>query len=925
MHERQAEVEVVRDAVAGALAGRGSALLLEGPAGIGKTTLLTAALQEASARGLTTLRTRGTELERSHPFGGARRLLAQPAAGLGDAAFAGPGAAARAALDDRPVDAGPDEPTAARLLGLVAVLGALCDAHGPVIVAADDAHCLDDPTLDMLAMLSARLDELPVVLAVAARTGGAELGPSLGRLAADPAVIHLPLAPLGREGVAAVLAERLGQAAGDEVVDASLEATGGNPWFVTAVAAEMALDPDAADAASVRGRIPPALAAAVRARVAAASPDATAVACALLVLGDGVQPRLIAAHTGLGLDQTSAALDGLARAGVIGPDRPPRYSHAIVRSAVEADFGAGERALDHRRAARLLADENAPPEQVAAQLIAAEPAGDEWALDALLDAAAVARARGAPDRAAAILERALSEPPPAGRRRAVLSLLGAAELEAGRGHAAVRHLTGALDGGGPETVDTARRLAQAQASLGLVPDAVVTLENALDGRPLGDSDRAVLTADLTGLGTFSPAVGSRARTRLAALGDVSESTPAGRLVLAARARDLMMAGRDLDQTVRAASRALDGGRLASESAVWIVWSYAVLALTVAGREADARAEIDRALRGVIHRASVGWYGAARTLRADIGLRTGDIESALADALGAIEAMHDNDLTPLPSAVGYLAGAHVERDEIDDAERVLREHDLDGELPEHLLFFPVLYERARVRLARGDAEAAADDLLELGRRESAWGVRNPCTAPWRVAAVRTLRQIGRDEEARGLAQEQHDLAACWPTCRSRTLGELALGLVEPDREAAERRFAAAVAEARDAVPLERITALIELGRTIRQRGERERARGLLREALAAADASGARRLAREAETELRAARGRPPRLRAAADELTPSERRIAELASDGASNREIASSLFVAVRTVETHLTSAYRRLGISSRHELAGALARDRG
>jgi AAA ATPase domain len=100
MHERDPELEVLTEALNRAVAGVGSAHLLEGPAGIGKTTVLAALIDAAGERGLLTLRVRGSELERSHPFGGARRLLASGAALVGDRSFHGPGAAARAVLED---------------------------------------------------------------------------------------------------------------------------------------------------------------------------------------------------------------------------------------------------------------------------------------------------------------------------------------------------------------------------------------------------------------------------------------------------------------------------------------------------------------------------------------------------------------------------------------------------------------------------------------------------------------------------------------------------------------------------------------------------------------------------------------------------------------------------------------------------------
>src|SRR5262249_30223520 len=157
----------------------------------------------------------------------------------------------------------------ARLLGLVAVVEELCDQQGPMILAADDAHWLDDPTLDLLGLLATRVDDLPLLLAVAARTGSGELGPALARLASEPEVTPLQLAPRARAGVKAVLSERLGDAVDDHLAEAAEHATGGNPWFVTALADQMARDPSGSrDPVAVRALAPDAIAATVEARIA---------------------------------------------------------------------------------------------------------------------------------------------------------------------------------------------------------------------------------------------------------------------------------------------------------------------------------------------------------------------------------------------------------------------------------------------------------------------------------------------------------------------------------------------------------------------------------------------------------------------------------------------------------------------------------
>jgi DNA-binding CsgD family transcriptional regulator len=135
-----------------------------------------------------------------------------------------------------------------------------------------------------------------------------------------------------------------------------------------------------------------------------------------------------------------------------------------------------------------------------------------------------------------------------------------------------------------------------------------------------------------------------------------------------------------------------------------------------------------------------------------------------------------------------------------------------------------------------------------------------------------------------------------------------------------RESVAVAEASPG-RTELASSLTELGAALRRGGERRAARDPLRRALAVAHACGAERLVTSARAELLAAGGRPRRFAlAGADSLTATERRVARLAADGLANREIAGALFIATRTVEMHLTNAYRKLAIRSRDELPDAL-----
>jgi DNA-binding CsgD family transcriptional regulator len=144
-----------------------------------------------------------------------------------------------------------------------------------------------------------------------------------------------------------------------------------------------------------------------------------------------------------------------------------------------------------------------------------------------------------------------------------------------------------------------------------------------------------------------------------------------------------------------------------------------------------------------------------------------------------------------------------------------------------------------------------------------------------------------------------------------------------RERGERLLRGAVeAFERSGAKLERARALVDLGAMLRRRNRRTQAKEVLRDALDAAHRGGALRVAEEAETELRAAGACPRRVAlSGVDSLTASELRVAELASQGRTNREIAEALFVTSRTVEGHLTSIFRKLELGSRNELHAALA----
>jgi len=233
-----------------------------------------------------------------------------------------------------------------------------------------------------------------------------------------------------------------------------------------------------------------------------------------------------------------------------------------------------------------------------------------------------------------------------------------------------------------------------------------------------------------------------------------------------------------------------------------------------------------------------------------------------------------------------------------------------------------FARGQLRVAQGRPQAGLDDLLAAGRIASATGSPSPGYLPWRSAAAGAMLALGDREAAYGLATEEVALARAAGIPRALGLALRAAALSGPEGEREELLREALAAHERASTSVELAATRLELGALLRERDRRDEARALLREALEAADRLRARPLATRAEEELRAAGARPRRVAlSGVDALTASERRIAELAAQGLTNREIAEALYVTARTVEGHLTSVFRKLAVPSREALPSALA----
>jgi DNA-binding CsgD family transcriptional regulator len=931
--ERSEELTRIESALADARSGRGTFLVLEGPAGIGKTALLAAARSAAAESGMRVLRSRGSELERDFAFGVVRQLfepslveaseleradLLHGAAGVAAGLLGLPGAP--------PVDIPPAsgvDPSFAILHGLYWLCANLT-RRAPLCILVDDAHCADAASLRYLAFLLMRLEELDAALVVATRPREAGTDADvLTTVLADPSAQVIELATLTRAGVAELLEAGLGAAPESAVVDTCLSVTRGVPFLVRELAVALGEGGVGSGMRSV-GR-------SVRLRLRRLPEHAGRLARALAILEES---DLLHAAQLAGLQELEAAeaADLLAAAGILEPGRPLTFVHPVVRNGIYSELSSAERAHGHRRAAELLAEEPGAAARVAQHLLVSEPAGDGWAVERLVEAARTAGKQGSPESAAVFLRRALAEPPPTIDRAALLLDLGMAEASAGLA-GWPEHLQQAVD-----TAPTAAVAGVHALVLGLAlsraqrfGEAVTVLDRAATSFATPDSDLALALEAAAVVAALNdpltaPSVAHRRETVLAR----AAAEPAAPPELLATAGFISVltnepAERGADLAVRALRA---GGTAPPESGIppWFAFttwfSQATLSLLWAERYAEVRPLLDASIVQARATGDSSRLAAGLAHRAWLALRRGDLIAAEGDARTALAAAE----LPAPTLyrilnAGVLVVALTDRGELAAAEQALA--PLDSEADSGSITASVLrVARGRLRVAQGRVAAGLEDFLAVGFVLTRALITCPSYLPWRSQAALAQLALGEREPARRLAEEEVELARAFGTPRALGAAMRAAGVIAGgDRGASLLREAIDAFERGDS-SVERARALADLGALLRRRNRRTEARELLREALDAAHRAGARPLAEFAETELRATGARPRRVvLRGLESLTASERRVAELASQGLSNREIAQTLFVTARTVEGHLTSVFRKLQVGSREELPAALS----
>jgi DNA-binding CsgD family transcriptional regulator len=884
------------------------------------------------------LSARASELDSEFPFGVVRQLFEPLLAGADPArreALLGGAAGAAAPLlghgsVDRQAAATGADPSLAHFHALYWLTANLAE-EAPAALVIDDIHWADASSLRFLQFLLPRLDELPVLVALAARPAEAGIDRKLiDSLATDPLALVLRPGPLSDRAVALLIAAELGESADSKFGNACRQATGGNPFLLRELLLELAAEgvaPSAAQVPLVRELAPPTVARAVLLRLARLGDDASGLARAVAVLGDGAPLRRACALAGLPEEAGDELAATLARADILAAARPLAFAHPILRAAVYADIGPGERTRAHRRAAALLAAEGIGDDAIAVHVLATEPAADPYVVATLRAAAARALARGAAPTAMACLRRALSEPPPADERGPLVLDLASAELKAGEPGAAAGH----FEEGMRLTTDPrsrarcVREQALALAAGDRHDEAFEVRERAVEGVVDFDPELALLVeADLIAMACLSRPRRDWARRRLERYrGRLTGATPGERLLLATQAHvDSFFGEEPASAVADTAERALAGGKLLDDTGGGEspTFFFAIDALLLADRVEPARRALDRAVEEARRRGSAPSFAFASAWRCWLLAREGALADAEADGRSSAELLLPQGWhLVVPVVLSYLLDVLIDRGELDDAERLLEQSGMAGRAAGQVLAFDaVVHARARLRARRGDVAGARADLAGLVPRRVRWN-----TYPTLVPAVLAAPELaGEDpDEARTRAERMLREAHTWGTPRAIGMALRAAGLVAGGAHGLELLDEAAVVLEPSPARLEYARALTDLGAAMRRANRRAAAREPLRRALDVADACGAGPLAERARHELRAAGGRPRRPRiSGVQALTASERRIAAMATDGLSNPEIAQALFITKKTVEAHLGSVYRKLDIHSRAQIAAAL-----
>ncbi|MCW7985470.1 LuxR family transcriptional regulator [Streptomyces platensis subsp. clarensis] len=941
---RERELAAMDAVAADVLSGGPRVVQLEGSAGIGKSALLST-WWDRNAQ-FRVLRARCHPLEREFAFGAVRQLFKPLLAAVSDTDRArlleGSAAATLRALDDAAVPDPPPEAanaTAATLRELDALVSRL-SRRQPLLLAVDALQWIDQPSLRWLVHFVGRADSdsLPVLIAVTTRSAeGRRLDPLCAELV-RPANCHtLVVEPLDVDGVGQLVRTLWGAEEPDEAFCAACHAaTGGHPLFVRALL-HQAQRSGVKPTTEFRDRIPTVtlstLGGEISHRLCQASDEVVALARALAFLGDRKPPELLAAYCGTGRAVVQSAAEELRSLGLLRADGNPRFTHPVVRDTVLATLSPEELGVGHARAAQVSCLSGRPDEEVAAHLLAAGPVHGSWVLPALRRAATEALRRGAPETAVTYLRSALHQPLDESERARVLLELGTAASHYDAA-LAISCVTGALEGLTDEAArsDALGVLAYSlllsrgsRTDLSSVDRKIAALsERPTSGTGAADRELALRMSALRSWMEFErPSVtGPAPASSPGPDDDLADRTAGERQLLAIRAFHALRAALPAPYVAALIERA--SVNLPAFSHDLFPLHYFVAQTLLYLDELDTADRLNRHLtREISGRGMELLVSSLTVYRAVLALRRGNIAEALGTAQDAADHASPTGRLPYALTVDTIRiDALLAQGRVEAAERIAATHAVAGQTEVAWERPRFLMSLAALRIAQGELRTGLSLLRESGHHCEALGTVSPAMSPWRSRAVVVHLALGDPGAARALAEQELDLARRCRIPRALGVALRAAGTVTDGLRGLDMLAEAVTVLRTTPARLELARACHDFGVALLRRDDKRGARGALRDGLDLAVGCGATALAARLEERLHLAGGRVARSGSQGIRgLTAGEERVCTLAAQGYSNKQIAELLVVSLRTVETHLTGAYRKLGITGRPQLAAAMA----
>lgn len=920
---RESEIDSVHEFLE-AVPGGPIALLIEGEIGIGKTTLWREGIAEAGERGLQVLTSRPVEAEIALPFAVLGDLLGD----VPDAALGRLPDPQREALEVALLRAGTKRGGLQRRAVALGVLGALrvLAEDTPLVLAIDDAQWLDPPSADALAFAARRLRDEPVGFLLARRAEASEESRVELETALDSdRLTRLVIGPLDIRSLDRLLRAQLGRQFLRPALVELQRVSGGNPFFALELGRAL-LTRDVSPAPGEPLPVPATLNELVRERLTGIP---TAAREAALVVSALSRPtvELVAAAAGGG--GGAAALEKAAAAGVLEvADGRVRFSHPLLASVVYAQTPPARRRELHARLAEIVDD----PDEQALHLALAASGPDAQVAATVEDAARRARARGAPQAAAELWDRArmLTPPDDADAWRRTIEA-GECHLEAGdtdRAGLLLEEVVARLPPG-RERAFALTRLAWARgfghgfhvsadlfrdalAEIGDDPAARIEIERGLAWSIHETGDVAAAEAHARAALELAERLGEPG-VLASALADMAFfQTIRGRGVPTA----LIERARELEDT-EAEWRGSILGRIRP------AWVHGML-LEWAGDLDAARSTLTALRDTVLARGDEHTLGYVASHLARVECLAGNWELASHYAAECFEITVQTaqaDQLPFALSIRAFVDAHLGR----VAEtRAATDEGLPlalavGVVPAHLEMLAI---RGFLEYSLGEVREAHRFLGPLPRAVAEAGFGEPALFRFHGDAIETLLALGEHDAATALLAELEEQARAtggvWAitiASRCRALLSAVAGDSDPAYASLDRAL-----ELHEQLqePFERGRTLLVRGTLQRRNRKKRPARESLTQALAVFDELGAGLWSERARAELRRIGGRAP---ATPGVLTPTEERVAALVAAGRTYREVADALFISPKTVQWNLSKIYRKLGVRSRAELAAKLA----